>query len=250
MDPAPPRAILLSAGRGSRLGDLTQDRPKCLLEFGGRALIDWQIEILRAAGIEDIVVIVGFGARRVARHLERHRGVRHFYNPFYQVADNLASLWLARELLEAEFLILNGDTLVAPEIVRTVLADRTSQIGVTIARKPAYDPDDMKVSLAGDRVLRVGKRLSAAETHAESIGLLSFRAEGASLFRQAVEEALCEAAGVEQWYLSVIDALARRMLVGAIEVPAGLSAEVDYPADLPLAEALVSGWATRLADSA
>lgn len=248
-DPAP-RAIILSAGRGSRLGDLTRDRPKCLLEFAGRTLIDWQIDALNAAGVEDIVVIVGFGAKRVIRAIEARRGVRVLYNPFFQVADNLASLWLARDEMDRDFLILNGDTLVSPEIVATAIRDGTAPVNVTITHKAAYDADDMKVELDGDQVTAVSKRLTPDRTHAESIGLLTFRGSGVGMFRQAVELALADPSGVENWYLSVVDALARQTEVGAVAVDGMPSAEVDYPADLPIAEALASSWRARMARTA
>lgn len=245
-----PRALLLSAGRGSRLGALTQDRPKCLLEFGGRTVLDWQIDALQAAGVCDIVVVVGFGAARVERHLAPRAGVTTFYNPFFQVADNLASLWLARAAMDRDFIILNGDTLIAPELVRTLLREGQAPINVTVTRKDDYDADDMKVTLDGPRVRAVGKRLAPNQTDAESIGMLSFRGEGPAMFRNAVELALRHPAGIDQWYLSVVDALSRQHNVAAVEVPGGGSAEIDYPADLPVAEALAASWGERRARSA
>ncbi|MDQ0839952.1 choline kinase [Sphingomonas faeni] len=246
----PMRAIILSAGRGSRLGDITRDRPKCLLEFAGRTLLDWQIDALNAAGIEDIVVIVGFGAKRVIRAIEARSSVRVMYNPFFQVADNLASLWLAREEMDRDFLILNGDTLVSPDIVATAIREGRAPVNVTITHKTSYDADDMKVTLDGDIVTAVGKRLAVDRTHAESIGLLTFRGCGPTMFRQAVELALADPSGVENWYLSVVDALARQIEVGTVVVDGMPSAEVDYPADLPIAEALAASWRAVLAKSA
>lgn len=61
------RAIILSAGQGSRLLPLTADRPKCLIEFSGRTLLDWQLDMLIAGGIDDITVVVGFNSDMVTR---------------------------------------------------------------------------------------------------------------------------------------------------------------------------------------
>lgn len=236
------RAIVLSAGRGSRLGRITSDRPKCLLEFGGRTLLDWQIEALQGAGVKDIVVVAGFGAKRVMRCLESRSGVRVLYNPFYQVADNLASLWLARAEMDRDFLILNGDTLVSSEIVKVALLEGRAAVNVTVSHKQAYDDDDMKVELSGCAVRAIGKRLPPDRTHAESIGLLTFRGRGVGMFRQAVELALADPSGLKNWYLSVVDALIGRADVTAVPIGGLPSAEVDYPADLPMAEALAASW--------
>ena len=83
------KAIILSAGQGSRLGHLTDDRPKCLIEFNGRTLLDRQLDALAANGVEEAVVVTGFRDDQIEAALAR-RGdvgppVRTVYNPFYKV---------------------------------------------------------------------------------------------------------------------------------------------------------------------
>jgi choline kinase len=246
--PTPVRAIILAAGRGSRLGALTVDSPKCLLEFGGKPLLEWQLDALSEAGIAEIVVIVGFNARLVETMLEGRPNVRTLHNPFYEVADNLASLWMARELFEGDVLVLNGDTLVSADIVRRLLSEGRGTINVTIDRKPDYDTDDMKVWLEGDRVQAIGKQLTQA--NAESIGMLLFRGEGTRLFRQTMAEMMYEPDTLKRWFLSVIDHLARQGDVHAVDIQGAPWSEVDFAADLITAEALVAGWQAESASLA
>ena len=114
------QAIILSAGQGSRLGQLTHDRPKCLIEFGGRSLLDRQLDVASACGIERVIVVTGFRDQAVEAALERRRSagqgptVRTVFNPFYKVADNTGSLFIAREALNGDTLVWNGDTMVSP----------------------------------------------------------------------------------------------------------------------------------------
>ena len=65
------KAIILSAGQGTRLLPLTARSPKCTVALQGRALIDWQIDQLAACGIDDVVVVTGFGAEHVEEVLRR-----------------------------------------------------------------------------------------------------------------------------------------------------------------------------------
>ena len=58
-------AVILAAGRGSRMNHLTESRPKCLLQVGGQTILEYQIELLREAGIRDICVVVGYGKEAV-----------------------------------------------------------------------------------------------------------------------------------------------------------------------------------------
>ena len=69
------KAIILAAGRGSRMNKLTQDRPKCLVELHGRSLLNIQINTLRDAGISDIGIVTGY-----KRELLTDRGLVEFHN--------------------------------------------------------------------------------------------------------------------------------------------------------------------------
>ncbi|ABQ67674.1 Nucleotidyl transferase [Rhizorhabdus wittichii RW1] len=241
------KAIILSAGQGSRLLPLTADQPKCLIDFAGKSLIAWQIEALVANGITEIAVVTGFRDEKLAAALAGigHPGVaiRTRFNPFYKVADNLGSCWIVREEMDQDFIILNGDTLVSPAIVGRLIAGATAPITVTIDVKDDYDLDDMKVQRDGDRLLQIGKRLEPHETNAESIGMLAFKGDGPRIFRDQVEAMMRTPEGVLNWYLKAIHALAPSGVVGTVSIEGLPWAEVDFPEDLPIARALTEGWA-------
>src|SRR5436853_5458915 len=172
------KAVILSAGKGSRLLPLTADRPKCLIDLSGNSLLEWQLDALQRGGLRDIVVVTGFRDDLVDAVAERREGVRTLFNPFYHVADNLGSVWMARGEFDRDMLLLNGDTLVSGPLLATVLGADTGPIAVTVDEKADYDADDMKVLREGDRLLRIGKALQPGGYNAESIGLLAFRGEG------------------------------------------------------------------------
>lgn len=240
-------AILLSAGQGSRLLPLTAERPKCLIEFSGKTLIEWQVEMLARAGIKRIDVVTGFMTDMVEDLLEKVGDPRveitcHF-NPFFKVADNLGSCWIVREEMKGDFVILNGDTLVSEEIVNRVLEGSEWPIAVSVDIKDAYDSDDMKVSRGENgRLARIGKTLTAEVTNAESIGFLAFRGEGAELFRETVRQTMRTPDGVNHWYLKVIDMIADTGKVGTKSIEGLEWAEVDFLNDIEIATALTDRW--------
>jgi choline kinase len=240
------KALILSAGQGSRLLPLTADRPKCLLPVGPKSLIEWQIETLAAGGIEDIAVVLGFRAAAVETVLAglRRPGltIRSIFNPFFNVADNLGSCWLARQEMTGDFLIVNGDTLFEPAILARVLASPPAPITVTIDRKASYDADDMKVQVNGSRLLDIGKTLPLDIVNGESIGLLLFRGEGPRLFAEAVDRAMRTPEGLHWWYLRVIGQLAKEHRVETASIEGLAWGEVDFPHDLLRAEKLVQSW--------
>ena len=240
------KAIILSAGKGSRLLPLTAERPKCLIDLSGRSLLEWQLDTLQEAGIGDIVVVTGFAEELVEEVAERRSGVRTLFNPFYHVADNLGSVWMARAELDGDTLLLNGDTLVSPRLLRRVLEAETGPIAVTVDEKEAYDADDMKVLRDGDRLLRIGKALDPGQYNAESIGLLAFRGEGPSRFAGQVERMMRQPDGTRRWYLRAIDELAKAGAdVRAVSIKGEEWQEVDFPEDVEAAKALTARWVDR-----
>lgn len=239
------KAIVLSAGQGRRLLPLTESAPKCAVDLHGRSLIDWQIDQLLASGVDEVVVVTGFGAERVDSLLERRKDrarLRSLYNPFFEVADNLASCWLARNEMDPDFVLLNGDTLFEPAVLRSLLDSPVQPITLAVDRKAHYDADDMKVQLDDGRLLAVGKDLPAERVDGESIGLMLFRDQGPSQFRRALEAAMRSPLGLKQWYLSVIGTLAAEGQVWTCSIEGMDWSEVDYPLDLARAAKMVAGW--------
>ena len=246
------KAIILSAGKGSRLLPLTEKRPKCLLDCSGRSLLEWQLDALAAGGVEEMVVVTGFRADLVDDTIAAWSGgkakVRTLFNPFYHVADNLGSVWMARAEATGDFLILNGDTLIGEDIVRRLCAAASAPITVTIDEKDRYDADDMKVARDGGRLVRIGKTLT--ECDAESIGFLAFRGTGGAAFMAEVEAIMRRPEGVESWYLKVIDLLAPAGIVATVSIKGLAWQEVDFPADLDAAQTLTGRWASRRSQAA
>ena len=239
------KAIILSAGQGSRLGHMVDDRPKCLIDFNGRTLLDRQLDTLAANGVSQAVVVSGFHDELVSEAIARRSGgpsVKTIYNPFYKVADNTGSLFMAREELAGDCLVWNGDTLVSSELMRRVVGNDRQGICVTIDRKASYDEDDMKVVEEGGRLKAIGKRLPMERVNAESIGLLAFRGGGAGQFREAIERAIRTPEGTTIWYLRVIHHIAQDADVWTLDIQGQEWGEVDFPEDVEVARALTARW--------
>ena len=241
--PGEVHALILSAGRGSRLLPLTESVPKALVEIGGRPILDWQLRSLAAAGIPSAAIVVGFGADLVTAHVaDRAPSNMHVHtvlNPFHDVADNLISCWAAREEMDGDFLLINGDTLFEPAVIERLLRSRPAPVTVAVRRKATYDEDDMKVQLADSVLVHIGKHLPIATAAAESIGAMYFRGSGARAFRTTIETAVADPAAKGWWYPTAVDRLARRGNVRVAFVDGLATAEVDVVEDIPAAEEVV-----------
>jgi choline kinase len=187
--------------------------------------------------------VTGFRDELVDQVAAGRPGVRTLFNPFYHVADNLGSVWLARGEFDRDVLLINGDTLVSPALVAKVLAGARQPINVTVDEKDDYDADDMKVLREGERLLRIGKALEPGQYNAESIGLLAFLGGGGRRFTAQVDRMMHTAEGTRRWYLRAIDALAAELEIGTVSIKGEQWQEVDFPDDVEKAQALTAAWA-------
>jgi choline kinase len=239
------KAIILSAGQGRRLMPLTESLPKCCLMLDGKTLLEHQVESLVVNGIDEIVVVTGFGHQMVEDVVSRIRGVsiRTLYNPFYALSDNLGTSWIARNEMKEPFLLVNGDTVFEPSTLSSLLSsERSFPITLATDCKNQYDEDDMKISADGDQLNRVGKKLNGDIVNGESMGMMVFNQAGANAFVNKVESLMAGPDGLARWYLSAIDELAMAGVVGISSIQ-GLSwCEVDDLADFAHAEKTVRGW--------
>ncbi len=231
------RAIILSAGQGRRLFPVTRDLPKCLVPVeGDRSVLEVQLRTLAAHGVNEAVVMAGYGIEKVEQFAARlglpGLGLRVRYNPFFDQADNLITAWLASPDLEGDCIVLNGDTLFEAGVVARLLAAPAAPVTIVVNRKPGYDDDDMKVTLAGASVRAIGKELDPEESHGEAIGMTRVTGMGAVLLRDAFEALVRKFGTQRAYYTTAIGELARRGKVKACLMDGLWWGEIDSLADL------------------
>lgn len=230
-------AVILAAGRGARLAPLTDQRPKCLLPVGGRAILDRQLDALARAGVREVAVVTGHAAEAIETHLGARPGIRGVRNLSHATTDNLASCHAAREHFTGEAtLLLNGDTLFEDGVLSDLLTAAAAPILIAIDNKPLYDVDDMKVMIADTRLRRIGKNLAQAD--GEAIGITLLRGAGRALFLDQVASRLAAPGGERALYPEALDALARQDQVTVRSIHGRRWIEIDTVDDLAAAEAM------------
>jgi len=154
--------------------------------------------------------------------------------------ENVAAVQQEIERLEAEF---------EAAVAAKLLAEAAEPITVTIDRRNSYDADDMKVCLDGERLSAIGKWLAPAQASGESIGMMLFRGRGPELFTTELEQIMRSPEGLDYWYTSAIDALAKAGVVGSVSVEGLDWSEIDFPVDLQKARTMVARWSGAATES-
>jgi choline kinase len=188
------RGLVLAAGQAQRLRPLTAALPKTLLPVDGdRTILDVTLANLRAAGLDEAVIVTGFAAERLqerAPELERRHGVRLelVFNDRAEDWNNAYSLWVARDAFADGALLVNGDTVHPAAVEERLLAARGSGLVLAVDDVKALGEEEMKVLLSpGGRLQRINKAVDPAAAHGEYIGVSLIEPDAAAPLAEALE---------------------------------------------------------------
>jgi choline kinase len=214
-----------------------------------------QIDTLRAAGVDDIAVVVGCQADRV-RH-SCGRGVHFIENSRFAQTNSLYSLWLARPLLLDGFVVMNCDVLLHPQLLADLVTARHAN-----ALLLAYQDDDgapmgdeeMKVKVRRGRVVDMSKTMPPDEADGENVGVVKFGAAGARVLASLLD-ARVAAGGLRDWAPRAFCEFAQAHPLHAVGTRGLPWTEIDFPEDyeravsevLPAIEGAEGGITIRIA---
>jgi choline kinase len=234
------RAIVLAAGRGSRLGPLGADRPKCLVRLAGDTLLSWQLRALRTAGVADVLVVRGYRAALLPGD-----GYAVVDNPRWAATNMVGSLCQAAPALrEGPCLVAYADIVYHPDVVGA-LRDSPGDLAISFDRRweslwrerfgdPLVDAETF--ALQGDRLAAIGGRPQRLEeVEGQYMGLLKFTPHGWS----ALEALLHAQPPARRDQLDMTSLLALHLAQGGAIHAVGVEGrwcEVDTADDLHLYE--------------
>ncbi|HKB12120.1 MAG TPA: phosphocholine cytidylyltransferase family protein [Vicinamibacterales bacterium] len=232
----PTHAVILAAGTSTRMGSLTADRPKAMLEVGGRSLIDRALEALAACGVHDVTVVAGYRQQMLRDHLGDR--VRFIENARYRVTNSLYSLWLAREVLREGAVVMNGDVLTSPELMLQLIGAPVED-AVLIDPASPIDDEAMKVKTWQGFALDFGKNLARCDTDGENVGVLKFGPSGGRRLAGHLNT-LIAAGQANAWAPLAFRAFAQEWPLRAVTTDGLPWTEIDFAVDLEHARAIVA----------
>jgi len=178
------KAIILAAGRGSRMKKYTDDRPKCLVELHGKPLLDWQLDALRDAGIDEIAIVTGY-----KRELLTGRGLVEFYNSRWAETNMVSSLACAQDwLLREPCIVSYSDIFYEASAVRSLMNSQ-ARLAVTYDphwqklwerrfADPLLDAETFRINTDHTLAEIGNKPKSVEEVEGQYMGLLRFTPDG------------------------------------------------------------------------
>jgi len=233
------KALILAAGVSRRLYPQTYNTPKCLLEVGGKPIINYQLEALSELGINDITMIVGYHREMLVESVEKNFPEINFkfiVNHHYFETNTAYSVYVGKEALRDQHLLMNADVVYPKELLSKLY--HSSFENVLAVDIKSCGREEVKVIDGGqNKISAIGKDLIEDQCLGEFIGVAKFSLEFMNEFVNALGQ-LIEAGGKNDYFEAGIEQLLEKQLVNYVDVSEYPCLEIDFIEDLELARKL------------
>ncbi len=233
------QAIIMAAGKGSRLGSLTENTPKSLLKIKGKRLLDINIAMLHKYGIWDIVIVTGYQDTQFIEATKGIPGITLVYNPFYEFTNVIGSYYMGMRQLHDDFVYLHADTICDTAIFDELLRSE-GDVVLPVDTKPC-DDEAMKVRLENNHIVEITKQMSVEAAAGEFIGIAKFS-------KKVIEDLNASTIGIlrDKIFTSYFEGALQRVMdmskydIRMIETQGRFWGEVDFLEDYQRAEKNIS----------
>jgi len=233
------KALILAAGVSRRLYPQTYNTPKCLLEVGGKPIINYQLEALCELGINDITMIVGYHREMLVESVEKNFPEINFkfiVNHHYFETNTAYSVYVGKEALSDQHLLMNADVVYPKKLLSKLY--HSSFENVLAVDIKSCGREEVKVIDGGqNKISAIGKDLIEDQCLGEFIGVAKFSSEFMNKFVNTLGQ-LIEAGGKNDYFEAGIEQLLERQLVHYVDVSEYPCLEIDFIEDLELARKL------------
>lgn len=233
------KAVILAAGVASRLRPLTNHTPKCLLKVCSKNLLELTIENLLDNKISEIIIVTGYLENKIRDFIDLRfpeLNITIIYNEFYNSTNNIYSLWLAKNALNGEdMLLMDSDIVFNSQIIKKLCSSGKKNC---LALKQ-HDLSDEEIKVKIDkkgRVLEIGKEVKISEAAGESVGIELFGREVIPALFNIIDRKVNVEKNVNQFYEAAFQELITSSHeIYIVDISEYFSMEIDTAEDLRLA---------------
>ena len=234
--------VILAAGMAKRLRPLTDTKPKCLLEVGGKTLLQRTVDAMATAGINEFVVVTGYRGNMIRDFLTIHYPqftIRFLDNVDYANNNNIYSLWMAGQIVRGQaFLLMDSDILCAPAAVVRIASEPEAALAVN---RHELGEEEMKVVVDNQmRITEISKTCRPEDAMGESVGIEKMTATYSEALFRELDQMILQEGLIDIFYERAFERLIPQgHTFRVIDTTDYFSYELDTPEDLLRAQELM-----------
>jgi len=236
------KAVILAAGRGTRLLPLTKHTCKALLLLNNKPIIEYALDTLSDCGIEQAVIVVGHCGDEFKKRLGnkyKNVAIEYIYNPIYEKTNSTYSLWLAKDSVKNDIIVINADT-ICPRIVMEEMLKTSHSIAMAVDETLTGElsEDAMKVTIVDGLIKNASKKIPPKDTHGDAIGIYRFQNDGVVVLYEELKKVVEENI-LDQLFTFAVQRIMDKNNVRPVNTRGLLWIEIDDHKDLKNAEKIV-----------
>lgn len=234
--------VILAAGMAKRLRPLTDTKPKCLLEVGGKTLLQRTVGAMATAGINEFVVVTGYRGNMIRDFLTIHYPqftIRFLDNVDYANNNNIYSLWMAGQIVRGQaFLLMDSDILCDPAAVVRIASEPEAALAVN---RHELGEEEMKVVVDNQmRITEISKTCRPEDAMGESVGIEKMTATYSEALFRELDQMILQEGLIDIFYERAFERLIPQgHTFRVIDTTDYFSYELDTPEDLLRAQELM-----------
>ena len=215
---------------GSRLGKLTEGKPKSFIKINGKRLIDYNLRLLQKYNINETVIVTGYQCEAFEELAKDMKNIRFAYNPFYEMVNVLGSFYMGMDMLDDDFIYLHADTICEPQIFEKLI-EMKSDIVLPVDYKPC-DDEAMKIKSKDGKIVQITKQMPAEQADGEFIGMASFKRKVIPALKEKTKQLM-----KEQQFTAYFESAVQRLIeeenfdIQAVSTNGAFWAEIDFMED-------------------
>ena len=228
------QGIILAAGTGRRLLPHTKNTPKCLIKINGKSILDYQIGLFKECGLKDVIVICGFKAEKIRKHLKGEANIRLIYNPYYSQTNSVVSLWLAIDFLKGNLLIMNSDIITEKKLLNKIIGLKAEAAVLVDRRMQGY-----RVRIKKGNISHMSMEIPQGSAFGTYAGVTKISGKRLGIFKNKLERWV-GTGRINDWYEDAVVGMVRSgVKVKPVLTDDYLWCEIDTPGELKHAKALL-----------
>jgi choline kinase len=237
------KAVILAAGIASRLRPLTDNTPKCLLKVGNKTILEHTLENLIANNISDIIIVTGYLENQVKSFVKEkfpQLNVTFIYNELYASTNNIYSLWLSKDaLLGDEMLLMDSDIIFDKNIIKELFI--SGHINCLALKRHDVGVEEIKVKADNKgRILEISKEVKPSEAIGESIGIELFKKNSLKELFKIIDRKIIVENKVNIFYEAAFEELINNKVdIFAVDISQYYCTEIDTASDLENANQII-----------
>ena len=234
--------VILAAGMAKRLRPLTDTKPKCLLEVGGKTLLERTVRAMQQAGISEFVVVTGYRADQIREALTSivsPQNITFLHNADYEHNNNIYSLWMAGEVVRGkDFLLMDSDILCDPAAVVRI-AEQTEP-ALALNRHECGEEEIKIIVDADNHIVEINKTCNPADAIGESVGIEKMTADYSTALYRELDQMILKEGLVDVFYERCFERLIPQgYTFRVVDTTSYFSYELDTPEDFQRAQELM-----------